>query len=235
VILRALERSAEVGREISVSVKNRYRTKEETMSRSTTSAAPRSSSKKATKAVVATALGVALLAAGGGSFANWSDSQSYSRTDINSGRLELTSKGGVLKNSQGTLVNPATYAIVPGEVLTFSDTVTITAEGDVLAATLSTNAANVLAGAIGADAAAVSDRDRDLAAALVASQVLTVDGTVVDPAHPFAVTAANNGDELDVQLQVTFPDSVTGLTAQDATANLGGLQVVLTQNAVAGS
>ncbi|MEE6274207.1 alternate-type signal peptide domain-containing protein [Georgenia wangjunii] len=200
------------------------------MSRSTT--AP-SSSRKATKAVVATALGVALLAAGGSTFANWSDTQEYGANDINSGLLTLTSTGGEWTNSLGDDVDLAAYAVVPGEVLTFSDTVTINAEGDILAATLATNVATIAAGSSAAAEGSVpTEQDVALADALVASYVFTVDGTVVNEANPFAVTADNNGDELDVQVQVTFPDSVSGTTAQDATANLDGLEVVLTQNAV---
>lgn len=198
------------------------------MSRSTTHAAPRSS-KKATKAIVATALGVALLAAGGGTFANWSDTQDYDATSISSGRLELANEGGVWTNSRGTVIDPAAYAVVPGEVLTFSDTVTITAEGDILAATLTTNFDRIVT----PPAETATPADIELANALTVGHTLTVGETVVDEANPFPVTAANNGAELDVQVQVTFPQEVTGLTAQNATATLDGLAVVITQNNVA--
>ncbi|WP_127131101.1 alternate-type signal peptide domain-containing protein [Georgenia sp. SYP-B2076] len=190
------------------------------MSRSTGHAATKSSS-KAVKAIAAGAVGIALLAAGGSSFASWNATQAVrSESAISSGTLKLKdATAGVWTNSVGATVEPSTYKVVPGDVLTFKQSVTIEAKGDLLNAALTTNIATP----------AVTG-DSDLAAALGQSSTFFVNGK---PSERLSATIKQSATDqkLDVVLTVTFPDTVAGATAQAQRVNLSNVEVQLTQGA----
>jgi alternate signal-mediated exported protein len=84
------------------------------------------------------ATGLALLLGGGGTFALWNDSETVaSATTITAGDLALTPNAdGVWRKSDGTLIDPITYRIVPGSTIEFTRTLTVSAVGDGIRAQL---------------------------------------------------------------------------------------------------
>ncbi|GAA4286957.1 alternate-type signal peptide domain-containing protein [Georgenia daeguensis] len=98
---------------------------------------PRSRS-RLTKALVATGVGVALLAGGGGTFAAWSDEAPIaSAKTIVAGQLDIVNVGnGVWTDSAGNVLTDA-YRIAPGAKITYTTDVDIALEGDGLSANFS--------------------------------------------------------------------------------------------------
>ena len=186
------------------------------MSRTATSA-PRTG--RTWKAVAATGAAVALLAAGGATFAEWSDSSTVdSGTTITSGELKIESEGGVWTNAIGQTVSPANYIIVPGEKLTYTENLEGTAVGDRLTATLDTSL-DALTG------------DEQLREALVAGATMSLNGE--EYAQLTAPVSAADGEtqELEVVVTVDFGfNSVEGLVAQGQSVALNDMTVGLTQN-----
>jgi alternate signal-mediated exported protein len=95
---------------------------------------------KMTKGAIAGAAGIVLLLGGAGTFALWSDNAGVDGGTITSGVLDLQANtDGVWKDtssdvSGAPVVVPATFRVVPGDQLTYTQTVTVTATGDNLKA-----------------------------------------------------------------------------------------------------
>lgn len=197
------------------------------------SAALKSSNRKLVTAAVVTAAGVALLTAGGATFATWSNQTTLAeKPTISSGELSLTAHDDVTwTNSQDQTVTEAvedgTYEIVPGDSLTFSQSVELHAAGDLLNATLMTNV----------DSLEVTGGDAGLAAALEQASDFTVatanGASTTYPTLSMPVTEANDGDRLTVTLTFDFTD-VSGTAAQNETVNFGALEVRVAQGYTAG-
>lgn len=94
-----------------------------------------SSTRSATKALVAGGLGVVLLAGAGGTFALWNAEETTATGTITDGELSLTVDAGTWTDN-GAPIDPANFRMVPGDTVTFSTTVTPTIVGDNLVATL---------------------------------------------------------------------------------------------------
>ena len=92
----------------------------------------------------AIALGAAglLLLGGAGTYALWSDSVDLAGGTVNAGQLEFVSTTpgewrDVSDGAPGTVISDiSTFQIVPGDVLTYSLSTTLRAQGDNLAATI---------------------------------------------------------------------------------------------------
>ncbi len=98
---------------------------------------------KMAKGALAIGIGSALLLGGGGTLAVWNQTQSANAGQIAAGDLELTTQPGVWKNAYGTVVDldptnaVADYKVVPGDVLTYSQTMDVKLVGDLMKAKLS--------------------------------------------------------------------------------------------------
>lgn len=98
---------------------------------------------KMAKGALATGVGVALLMGGGGSLAIWNQTQAANAGQIAAGDLELTTQAGVWKNAAGKVVDldpnntVADYKVVPGDVLTYTQTMDVKLTGDLMQAKLS--------------------------------------------------------------------------------------------------
>lgn len=177
------------------------------------------------KAIAATAAGVVLLGAGGATFAEWSDSEAAATdTAITSGVLDLAAGEGAWTNVVGTDVTAAvedgSYLVVPGDALTYRETMTVDAQGDLLRGTVAHN----LEGLTG---------DAELLSKLAASTTMTLNGTPVAGAST-TVVADDELQNLDVAVTVAFDATTAGLVGQGQSVTLGGLDVTLTQARVAG-
>jgi len=181
---------------------------------------PRSRS-KLTKALVATGVGVALLAGGGGTFAAWSDSATVRPGSIMSGQLKFgaLTGGSWRSDSEGPISNIADYRIVPGETLIYSQSVELIAEGAALTYEFGTN--------VSAPAVTV---DSELADVLEQKAVITVGGN--EATGP--VEMKEGRQVVAVELAITVPfDAVEGTTAQNQKVNLENVTLTATQTAPA--
>lgn len=90
------------------------------------------------KGAVVAGVGVALLLGGGGTLAVWNAQVESNAGTIASGDLNLQAQnaGTWTSNVSGDITNIASYKVVPGETLTYTQPLGITLEGDNLKATL---------------------------------------------------------------------------------------------------
>lgn len=187
------------------------------------SAATTTRSFSAWKAVAAAGLGVVLLGAGGATFAEWSDAeQSATGTAIVSGALDLEAGTGSWTNIAGSTVtaavNDGSYLIVPGDALTYRETLTIDARGELLWATVTHNLLDLTG-------------DDELLAQLRPSTTMSLGGRAVDGSSA-SVVADDEKQDLDVSVTVAFDSTTTGLFAQGQNVELGGLDIRLEQTPV---
>ncbi|MGC5614958.1 alternate-type signal peptide domain-containing protein [Georgenia sp. Z1491] len=190
------------------------------MSRST---APASSRSKTWKGVAAGVAAIALLAGGGASFAEWRDSASASAgAPISSGVLDIESNDdGAWTDGAGNSVQLDDYLIVPGTTLIYTHSMTIDAEGDGLAAEVSTNIP-----ALSGDSELIEALTRS------ATMTLTIDGQELQvapgPEGPTAEIPTNVGEQtLDIRVELPF--AADGTYAQGGSVDVQDLTVTVAQ------
>jgi alternate signal-mediated exported protein len=189
------------------------------------------------RAAIATAAGAALLMGGAGTFAYWNSSVGITGGTISSGTLTIvdaTPTDGVWtvqKNGAGAqlpVANIATFLTSPGDVLTYTKNVKISASGNNLAATLAVTPGSIVA----ADA---NPGSAPLAAKLTSSATITASGTgITANGATYTITPGStpiSAANVAISVVITFPkDAGTILnTAQNGAVNLSGLSVTLTQ------
>ena len=87
------------------------------------------------KGTAAIAVGAALLLGGGGTLAAWNDSVTANPGTIIAGNLDLQAGSGTWTDANGTAItNIGSYRVVPGDVLTFTQVLDVTLEGNKMAA-----------------------------------------------------------------------------------------------------
>lgn len=169
---------------------------------------------KMTKGAIATGLGVALLVGGGGTLAVWNANAGADAGTVKSGNLNITAAPGVWTNAiskEGESIDISTYKMVPGDLLTFTQPVTVDLVGDLMQATLTLTDPN------------------DVSAHLEVSDIsLTKDGkefteTALDPEDSGKYTAT---------VTVELPDTVEGRDYVNETHKLETIGFALTQNAI---
>jgi alternate signal-mediated exported protein len=173
---------------------------------------------KMTKGALATGLGVALLVGGGGTLAVWNASDTAPAGTIKSGDLNLTAGKGEWTSLHSAIpIDLATYKVVPGDLLTFTQKVQVNLEGDLMQADLT-----------------VTDPGAGFAPLIVSATKLTDDKTntqVVGPLTP-ALNAKTEG-AYTAKVTVEFPEATDERIATDKTADLGLLAFTLRQLAPA--
>lgn len=102
--------------------------------------------KRLSKAAIAGTLAAVLLAGGAGTFARWYDQQDVATSTISTGQLSLavdegtwlinTADGNDVDEDPSVPFDPASDKIVPGDIVTYTTTVTPTLEGKNLEAEL---------------------------------------------------------------------------------------------------
>lgn len=179
---------------------------------------------KATKGAVAAGAAAVLLLGGLGSLALWSDSEELDGGTITSGDLSLTQDGEpVWREISGDVnaageIDPATFLIVPGDVVTYSSTFNIAASGDNLQADLSVDIADLAPGT--GNAQLLSRIDTDIVATSGAT-ALPTDGETV------RISTADQVVELTVTF--TFDEETPLQEAQNQSIDLAAFTLVLEQ------
>ncbi|MGD8193193.1 alternate-type signal peptide domain-containing protein [Herbiconiux sp. P18] len=163
---------------------------------------------KLAKGAIAGAAGVALLLGGAGTFAFWNSSAEVSGGTITAGNLLISNADGPgsWTDQNGAAVSIATYRIVPGDTLTYTDDLAVTVQGNNLVATLGLGEGSIAPAVVG------DPEDVALAAYLSRSAALTATGTGISGASPtYTITAGAAGVSQTVRVAVTlrFPNSAT--------------------------
>ena len=187
--------------------------------------------KKIVKASIATTAGVILLLGGAGTFATWNSSATAQGASIMAGNLVVeASQDAGTWTANGSAISIDDYRVVPGDVLTYTKTMKVGAEGDSLSATLALTDSSI------APADVTKPADVALASYLTDSAVLTASGAGITGTGPtFTVTPAGDVVSQDVTVTVTiaFPyGDVAGgnNAAMNGAVTLDELTVSLTQN-----
>lgn len=183
---------------------------------------------------IAGAAGLTLLLGGAGTFALWNSTASLSGGTIVAGNLLVTDSAptnGVWKNG-ATVISLSSYRIVPGDTLTYTKTIDITATGDNLIATLAIADATIAPTSTGNKA------DDRLAAYINKNAQLAITGAGITGTSPtFTITPAATGVSArtaTVTVTLVFPKNTTAGFENDAklgSVNLGALAVTLLQTA----
>ncbi|TDL39031.1 alternate-type signal peptide domain-containing protein [Kocuria rosea] len=176
-------------------------------------------SRRAGKAVLAGAVAVGLLAAGGGTFSKWSDSEAIaSDATVATGELSLAlAEGATWTDGNDKTIDINTYQVVPGDTVKLKVSPTIQAEGDTLKGTLALDLPANLESVLGTyvdydlEVTGLSDGDGD---------------------GLYQVTEANDGQTVDVTAAFTWKaDSVKDQEGQNVPAqSLKGFNLVLDQS-----
>jgi alternate signal-mediated exported protein len=174
------------------------------------------------KGILAIAAGAALLLGGGYTYAYWSTSAAVSDTTVQSGDLNLTLgagnwtlDGAVTAPTQVTGPLNAVH-IVPGDVLTLTQPVTVTLVGDTIAADLSTSVASAI--------------PADLAPYVNVSFSATGLGTA-QPNSSYRITPASGNAPIQgtATVTVTFSGNTPARVGVAQTVNLDKVSLNLTQ------
>jgi spore coat-associated protein N len=168
----------------------------------------------------AIALGAAglLLLGGAGTYALWSDSVDLEGGTIDSGRLEFVNTTAGVWRDVSDSANPAIiptiadFLIVPGDVLTYTISTTLRAQGDNLEATIE------------ADESSITGDPELLADVDVTTAVTTTGGATIA-----VITEANDNAPVTVVVTLTFDEASTNETQLES-INLSALELTVNQN-----
>lgn len=175
--------------------------------------------RRAGKAVLAGAVAVGLLAAGGGTFSKWSDSEAIaSDATVATGELSLAlAEGATWTDGNDDPIDINTYQVVPGDTVKLKVSPTIQAEGDTLEGTLALDLPANLESVLGT----YVDYDLEVTGLSDGND----DGL-------YQVTEANDGQTVNVTAAFTWKaDSVKDQEGQNVPAqSLKGFNLVLDQS-----
>lgn len=162
----------------------------------------------------------AALLLGGGVLAAWEATETVTPGTVTSGEMRLDEIASSWEwATDGTVFDPATEALVPGDEVIYRESVQLTVTAPGMVGTLTTTLDDVVAETI---------TDDELAATIRETAAFEVDGVTYDGGAR-EVTHADNGAVLDVALHVTLPADTTAAMAQ--TVDLGDVHVTLAQGA----
>jgi len=165
------------------------------------------------KGTAAIAVGAALLLGGGGTLAAWNDAVTTNPGTIIAGNLDLAvvDNSGVWKSGTQDVtasIKDGTYKVVPGDVLTFTQTLDVKLDGNHMAATIAANNISPITNEFGSTVQ-------------VSKPELKVNGvTVADITTSQTVVAS---------ITFAFDPNTSGQTATKAHYDFGNVGFTLTQ------
>lgn len=182
---------------------------------------------KTTKGALAAGAGAVLLLGGGGTLAFWTSTQEVGAQTISSGKLSITAptcgSGWTLDSGEavaGGAFDPASDALVPGDVITETCTTVFTAVGSHLRATL--------AATPGTNTGLFSGTTPMLTLALAPLES-SPDGATWTAVPGTGLTEADNGDTVRLKLTVTFNSTATGPATESVASALDAIAITATQ------
>jgi alternate signal-mediated exported protein len=184
---------------------------------------------KLVKGAVAGAAGIALLLGGAGTFALWNSSIGVASGTVSTGTLAFgTASAATWADNSvgaigGTSFNPATQKIVPGDVVSLTQTITVLATGKNLQAQLAYLPSSV---------AIPTDLVGQIVPTLTVTKAsgdatLSGAGTTLSP---YLITPTAGGTStFTVVLSFAFNSAVSGVVGQNESVDLSGAKFTLTQ------
>lgn len=188
--------------------------------------------KKMTKGAIVTGLGVALLLGGGGTLATWNMDQSASAGTIQSGELSLDVTNKTPWTSSITNGTVSTgHKIIPGEVLTYNQTVQVKKQGEGLKASLNVIGMNqIVPGGTG-----LNSFGNTLAPTITVTApngtTTTLEGHSLYNSSSYTLDADAKAGTYTIKATVAF--NAKDQQAMNAAVNLNSIKFQLQQNAVA--
>jgi len=193
---------------------------------------------KLVKGSIAGAAGIALLLGGAGTFALWNSSATVNAGSLATGQMSITAgaaagtwadvstlaDGTTPSIIGGTTFTPASHKLVPGDTVTYTKAVTVTATGKNMKARLAYTPTSIVV-----DPALTSFVTVSIApVGLPADATATADGST----GAYFITPGTSGTAtFNVVITVKFSDTATGVVGQNITngVNLTGAAFTLTQ------
>ncbi|WP_295852039.1 alternate-type signal peptide domain-containing protein [uncultured Microbacterium sp.] len=173
------------------------------------------------KAILAIAAGTALLLGGGGTYAYWSTEKALTATQVNSGNLDLGLGAGTwklkgaLQAAPTDLTSLTNVKIVPGDVLTLTQPLTVTLTGDTLVANLKAELGSTFS-------ASVLGQNLDVKLTMPANYGTSTSDT------SYRLTSADSGTP-NATLTITFRGGTSQQTAVNTSVNLSDVKFSLSQ------
>lgn len=194
---------------------------------------------KLVKGSIATAVGIAVLMGGAGTFAFWNSSVGLSNQTITTGTLTVTDPTPtdgvwtVQKNGTGSAIPVSSitaFRASPGDTLTYTKTVKVAASGNNLSATLALGAGSITpaTAAKAADVALVTELGKTASITATGTGVTTTNGVITVAPGATAIEAR----DVAVVVVIAFPkDAAAGdeNAAKNGAVILSGLTVDLNQ------
>ncbi|TJZ80316.1 alternate-type signal peptide domain-containing protein [Rhodococcus oryzae] len=169
------------------------------------------------KGAIAAGAATVLLAGGAGTLAAWNSGASIGGGGVGAGALALRQSGTPNWKDQNGAVSITGFRAVPGDVVTYTASFTVTAQGTNLRANLAVDGATITG-------------DPALKAAMTTAVTATVNGAPLPSGAGGAViTPAQNGKVVDVKVTFNFAQGTQGVTAQTAQIDLSNFNVTLKQ------
>ena len=176
---------------------------------------------KMMKGSIAGATGVALLMGGFGTYALWTDSENLAENHVQSGVLTIDTAAGAYDDARTGAANDWTASdlMVPGDVVTYTQTFTVAGTGKNLEGTIALDVEDVT----GDFTTLVRDVD------VVASGAGATDITK-DSATEFSFVDPFGTATLTATVTYTLPSSTDGVVDQDASASTPASTFTISQS-----
>lgn len=175
---------------------------------------------KMIKGSIAGATGVALLMGGFGTYALWSDSENLAANGVQSGELTIDTTPGVYDDTRTGAANDwlASDKLVPGDVVSYTQTFTVKGTGKNLEGTISYTEPAL--------SSTFTTLDHDV-------EVTASSGTIVETApgsNQFTFSDPFGSATLTAVVTYTLPDTTGGTTDQLASATLPAAAFTISQS-----
>ena len=185
---------------------------------------------KLVKGSIAAATGIVLLMGGAGSLALWNDTASITGGAVTAGTLSIAAPATApttdgWKNSAGTVIpDISLYRIVPGDSISYTKTLNVTAIGNRLTAAISVDPTSVVAATTGNTAANAA-----LASFITKNATFTVNGAAAT-----TISASTTTQTVVVTATINFTSGAAGVenAAKTGVVNLNNFNINLVQTAV---
>lgn len=162
------------------------------------------------KGTAAIAVGAALLLGGGGTLASWNAADNAAPGTVVAGDLNVVKSGtGAWKDRAGATIDIATYKVVPGDKLTYTQVLDVTLTGNKMAADITATGTGAANGFTPANV-------------IVSGTVLTVDGEAVS--NPLTTSKT-----VTATITFEFKAATTDRADVNATYNFGNVAFTLQQ------
>lgn len=163
------------------------------------------------KGTAAIAVGAALLLGGGGTLASWNAADNAAPGTVTAGDLNVVAATGVWTDRNDATVDIASYKVVPGDKLTYTQVLDVTLTGDKMAATITATGTGAANGFTPAN--------------------VVVSGPVLTAGSPSAVVTnpLTTSETVTATITFEFKAATTGRADVNATYNFGNVAFTLQQ------